>query len=113
MHGKGTYIWRSLNQSYEGQWKDGVRDGYGRHFFSSASPEMTCGEFYDGSWKEGVMHGEGKYVDAGGTEHEGEWVDGVCPEVDFTHVPESGNFRYCFSVRRDPRGSRSGVKITA
>ena len=45
------------------------------------------------------MHGHGRYVDADGGEHEGVWVDGVCPEVDFTHIPESGNFRYRFSVR--------------
>lgn len=59
------------------------------------------GEFYDGLWKEGVMHGKGRYVDACGGEHKGVWVEGMCPEVDFTHVPESGNFRYHFTVRRD------------
>lgn len=46
------------------------------------------------------MHGVGRYVDAGGGYHDGRWVKGACPEVDFAHLPESGNFRYCFSVRR-------------
>lgn len=57
------------------------------------------------------MHGKGRYVDANGGQHDGVWMDGVCPEVDFTHVPECGNFRYCFSVReasRSSKGSYSG-----
>lgn len=107
MHGEGTYVWRNLGQCYVGQWNEGIRHGKGRHHFSSTLPGESCGEFYDGPWKEGVMHGTGRYVDAGGGEHGGVWVDGVCPEVDFRHLPESGNFRYCFSVRYPWRALRA------
>ena len=99
MHGKGIYVWPDTQQCYTGQWADGKRHGDGRHHFSSRSADPEAGDFYDGEWKEGVMHGKGRYVDAGGEEHEGVWVEGVCPEVDFSHVPESGSFRYRFSVR--------------
>lgn len=98
MHGQGTYIWPDIHQCYVGQWKTSKRHGQGRHYFSSRSPNSSAKEYYDGEWKEGVMHGKGRYVDANGDQHEGVWVDGVCPEVDFTHVPECGNFRYCFTV---------------
>lgn len=98
MHGEGTYVWPDIQQCYVGEFKDGKRHGTGCHYYSSASPEDTVGDYYDGEWKDGAMHGKARYVDAGGGEHEGVWVEGVCPEVDFTHVPESGNFRYCFSV---------------
>ncbi|CAN0240861.1 unnamed protein product, partial [Ectocarpus sp. 8 AP-2014] len=105
MHGQGTYSWPSTRQCYTGKWKEGLRHGHGRHYFHSSSAGDDCdletatgGDYYDGEWKEGVMHGEGVYVDAGGERHAGLWVDGICPEVDFAHVPEgSGSFRYSFS----------------
>lgn len=88
MHGKGVYSWPGIQQCYVGQWKDGKRHGHGRHYFNSSSPDaddddssLTVGDYYDGEWKEGVMHGKARYVDAGGEEHEGLWVNGVCPEV--------------------------------
>lgn len=89
MHGEGVYLWPGIQQCYVGQWKDGKRHGHGRHYFNSSSPDVddsdpattVGGDCYDGEWKEGVMHGEARYVDAGGEEHEGLWVDGVCPEV--------------------------------
>lgn len=88
MHGQGTYSWPSSRQCYTGKWKEGLRQGHGRHYFHSSSPGDDCdpetatgGDYYDGEWKEGVMHGEGVYVDAGGESHAGLWVDGICPEV--------------------------------
>lgn len=87
MHGKGVYSWPHIQQCYSGQWKDGKRHGHGRHYFHSSTPEaaedpaVPVGDYYDGEWKDGVMHGKAIYVDAGGEEHEGQWVNGVCPEV--------------------------------
>lgn len=89
MQGEGVYTWPGIQQCYVGQWKDGKRHGHGRHYFNSSSPGVNdnnpaatvVGDYYDGEWKEGVMHGKACYVDAGGEEHEGLWVDGVCPEV--------------------------------
>lgn len=104
MHGRGKYIWPNLEQCYLGEWKHGKRHGQGRHHFSSTKADVARGEFYDGSWHEGTMHGRGVYVDAGGQRHEGTWNNGICPEVDFTHILESGSFRYCFVVRESPAG---------
>lgn len=112
MHGKGTYVWPDTQQCYTGQWVDGKRHGDGRHHFSSRSADPSAGDYYDGEWKEGVMHGKARYVDAGGEEHEGVWAEGVCPEVDFSHVPESGSFRYRFSVRTAPACVRMCVRKT-
>lgn len=108
MHGEGTYVWPDTEQCYVGQWKGGKRHGNGRHYFSSSFPDSAVGEYYDGEWKDGVMHGKACYVDAGGGEHEGVWSEGICPEIDFTHIPESGSFRYCFSVRKNKGGKREG-----
>lgn len=99
MHGRGKYVWPQHGQCYLGGWEDGLRHGKGRHHFASTAADVACGDYYDGSWRGGVMHGEGVYVDAGGGMHSGTWIEGVCPEVDFTHVPERGCFRYSFLVR--------------
>lgn len=93
MHGEGVYTWPNIQQCYAGQWKDGIRHGHGRHYFRSSSPDggnnpamATGGDYYEGEWNEGVMHGEGCYVDVAGQKHEGNWVDGVCPEVNITSL---------------------------
>ncbi|CAM9627016.1 unnamed protein product [Ascophyllum nodosum] len=108
MHGRGTYVWPDTQQRYVGRWKNGKRHGHGRHYFCSCAPDESSREYYDGEWLEGAMHGHGRYVDADGGEHEGVWVDGVCPEVDFTHIPESGNFRYRFSCPEAKGGTYEG-----
>ena len=63
--GYGTYIWKgpaggedeSLVEKarYQGNYKNGLKDGFGRMVFPS-------GDSYDGNWVENKMHGEGTYV---------------------------------------------------
>ena len=38
---------------FEGQWKDDLRNGYGRLTFAKA------GDFYEGEWQNDTMHGRG------------------------------------------------------
>jgi len=95
MHGRGTYAWGSIRQCYVGEWQEGVRHGAGTHYFASDAPGAQS-EYYEGGWREGVMWGEGKYVDADGSVHLGTWEKGVCPEIDFNAIPDSGQFRYQF-----------------
>ena len=40
---------------FEGQFINGVKQGYGRIIF-------TNGDYYEGEWKDGVHEGVGKYV---------------------------------------------------
>ncbi len=39
--------------SYKGQWKEGTRDGYGKHMWID-------GSFYEGEWLKDKAHGKGK-----------------------------------------------------
>ncbi len=45
--------------SYDGEWKDDLPDGYGKH-------KMSDGSFYQGQFSKGVKFGKGKfYFDSG------------------------------------------------
>ena len=48
---------------YEGEWLDGVRDGYGRQ-------EWPDGSKYEGEWRTGKANGNGKLYHADGDIYE-------------------------------------------
>eukprot|EP00392_Amoebophrya_sp_AT5.2_P008688 g8716.t1 len=53
----GRGLLKSENWSYDGQFKDGLRDGYGKY---KAKPTAKAGFVsYEGEWKAGKKHGEG------------------------------------------------------
>jgi len=54
---------------YEGDWKDGNRDGNGYYV-------SVIGWYYEGGWKDNKKHGQGKYESKDGSVYEGEWLDG-------------------------------------
>ena len=54
--------------SYEGEWKDGKRDGFGILFLLNDS-------FYVGFWKEGKQNGVGKYIKGDAVKY-GIWKEG-------------------------------------
>lgn len=61
----GKYITGTV---YEGEWKDGKRNGQGKCTWAS-------GSVYKGEWKDGKFNGQGKKTWADGTVYEGEWKD--------------------------------------
>lgn len=65
-HGRGRIEWDDGN-TYEGQWRDGLGDGYGTLVWRAA------GTVYSGRWKRWAMHGEGTYRFADGTVLSGRW----------------------------------------
>lgn len=101
MDGKGSYTWASSGQIYTGEWSQNLRHGHGKQCFSAGTTDRigeSSGEtdYYEGGFEADEMHGEGVYVDACGEEHRGVWEGGVCPEIDYNHVPDSGTFAYKF-----------------
>ena len=52
---------------YEGYWKNGFKDGFGREIFPSGS----C---YEGQFKAGLREGQGVYTWANGDQHKGAWL---------------------------------------
>jgi len=77
--GEGVYIWmgpaggedESLVEKarYEGNYKDGLKNGYGKMVFPS-------GDVYEGMWVDNKMHGEGTYTyKSSGDIYSGAWED--------------------------------------
>lgn len=53
--------------SYEGNWKNGAREGHGIMIWKD-------GDKYDGNYENGVRSGQGTYYFANGNRYEGNWV---------------------------------------
>ena len=58
-----------MGKRYEGEWKEGEKDGQGTHTWSS-------GNVYEGEWKEGEKDGQGTHTWSSGNVYEGEWKGG-------------------------------------
>ena len=80
------------NSCYEGEWKEGLKDGKGI-FISSYGAEMYDGSWkldkhhgfgileysgirYEGMWREGKMEGWGIAYSSDGNYRDGQWKDG-------------------------------------
>ncbi len=81
-NGYGTYSWVS-GQKYIGDWKDGKKHGQGTLIFES-------GNKYDGEWKDNEKNGYGTYSWASGQKYIGDWKDGK-KKGQGTLIFESGN----------------------
>ena len=86
------YIEEYDNGKYEGELKDGKREGFGKYIYSTG--DIYEGEFkngykdgkgkytycnkdvYEGDYKEGKIHGKGKYTYVEGDIYEGEYFNG-------------------------------------
>lgn len=69
---------------FEGNYKDGQANGYGRSYYSSGQLQ------YKGMWANGVYHGEGTLYNKDGEKiYSGEWVDGRQAESQFERKYEA------------------------
>lgn len=65
-HGQGNYNNNEEGVEYEGQWVNGMRDGYGELRYKN-------GSVYQGNWQKGMKWGQGKMTYASGNFYEGNW----------------------------------------
>lgn len=66
---------------YEGEFKDGKRNGLGRQVFES-------GETYEGGWKGGRLHDRGIYYFSNGNKLLGMWKEGLYDGVGIFHYKD-------------------------
>ncbi|RHX97735.1 hypothetical protein DYB38_009954 [Aphanomyces astaci] len=69
-HGHGVHVWKATEKRgnrYEGEFADGVRDGYGIFYYAN-------GARYEGHWDTNVKNGLGLFFFEDGTIYEGEFV---------------------------------------
>ena len=67
--GKGRYTYSNNFFQYNGEWKNGKKDGTGYLL-------MRDGSKYHGEWKDGEMTGQGCRFWTDGTFYEGYWLNG-------------------------------------
>lgn len=71
-NGYGTFVWGLdtdwAGQKYTGDWKDGMRDGYGTYFYSDGSK-------YIGEFVQNQISGKGTYTWANGDKYTGDWIN--------------------------------------
>ena len=54
--------------NYDGEWKNGLRDGLGKQTWPD-------GSIYEGEWINDKSHGKGKLIHADGDIYEGDWTE--------------------------------------
>ena len=115
-HGKeGKWFYNNGVLRYDGNWKDGKRNGKGKSF------GVDGGLCYDGNWKDGKKDGKGKYYNDGDLLYDGNWKDGKMDGmvkvynqdglIRTKEIWKEGNFQRLSSFWDAP--CRSGVFINA
>ena len=51
--GKGTQVWKKTGAIYDGDWKDGMRHGFGMYSVRKGEEYM---KEYSGGWKKDMRH---------------------------------------------------------
>ncbi|MBC8306319.1 MAG: caspase family protein [Pelagibacterales bacterium] len=93
-HGQGTITWTN-GDSYNGEWQNGKRTGYGNLIFTLDNGDKYIGELYNNLWdgqgtyiykagdkyvggyNNGKMEGQGTYTWVNGDKYEGQHKDGI------------------------------------
>jgi hypothetical protein len=67
-NGWGRHTFKD-NSVYEGNFENNVRNGFGTYYYNS-------GDIYKGTWKDDLMHGEGEIIKSDGKSVKGYWQKG-------------------------------------
>lgn len=81
----------SPNSYYDGDWKNGMPNGYGVKFW----PDQGT---YIGSWENGDQHGEGIFIFLNGDTLRGLWFQGYCKDLAVLKTGKDASyFKSCFN----------------
>ncbi|CAB3990000.1 alsin-like isoform X1, partial [Paramuricea clavata] len=75
-HGHGKLVWASTAQTYEGEFRNGLYNGFGRMIFV-LNASAGVAEEYKGEWKDGMMHGQGEMSYSDKQVYIGHWMHNV------------------------------------
>ena len=68
-NGQGTFTWSDFGVKYEGGWKEGKKHGQGIY-------SKSDGGIYEGEFKDGEYDGQGTFTFSWGDKYVGEWKNG-------------------------------------
>ena len=72
-HDRGFYTWTN-GETYDGEWKNGEKNGYGT--FNFLDGDGYNRDVYVGEWKDDKKHGKGKMIYTNGDDmYDGMWKD--------------------------------------
>ena len=69
--GYGQQVWQD-GSKYDGQWRNGCRDGQGKCTYPTVHGDTASG-VYTGKWRRDKREGSGKFEFTNGDEYEGQW----------------------------------------
>jgi hypothetical protein len=101
--GRGIYSDRS-GLVYDGEWKDGVMEGYG-------SLRLPNADEYLGRFRDGKANGIGHYIDVRGEIYDGTFVDGLRDGRGVTQLPNGQTYPSTWIAGQESEGSRA-VRIS-
>ncbi|KZV26185.1 phosphatidylinositol 4-phosphate 5-kinase 9 [Dorcoceras hygrometricum] len=93
--GLGKYAW-SDGSEYEGEWRHGMRQGYGKLKWPS-------GALYEGEFSGNYMHGTGTYTRSDGMTYKGRWRLNLKHGLGFQSYPNGDVFEGSW-IRGTPEG---------
>jgi antitoxin component YwqK of YwqJK toxin-antitoxin module len=84
LNGKHKYMFENGVEHYDGEWKNGKKNGYG------VLKDTKYGDSHEGQWIDGKQNGIGTYRDSSGKIITGDWKDGKIDLKDITYSKENG-----------------------
>ena len=109
-HGTGVLNDSKGNELYRGDWHEDLKQGKG-HLFCHKYQKSSWGGSYQGDFHGGKFCGMGCYSYTDGTSIEGQWVDGVPRDGDWTIEYPDGSKYYGFATftPEDSQTSESSI----
>ena len=66
------------DKEYEGEWKDDKQNGTGTLYYGGSDERGEQRVLYEGEWRDNLQWGQGtQYDEEGNIVHQGEWEDGL------------------------------------
>ena len=84
LNGKHKYMFENGVEHYDGEWKNGKKNGYG------VLKDTKYGDSHEGQWIDSKQNGIGTYRDSSGKIITGDWKDGKIDLKDITYSKENG-----------------------
>jgi hypothetical protein len=86
-------VWSAQNETYSGEWRDGIQHGMGEHTWLAkrfVATNFVQHNKYVGMFVEGRRHGKGSFCYASGATYVGEWVNNK-KHGDAVYTTETGD----------------------
>ena len=110
-NGVGVLFGSDDSEIYRGEWNDDLRHGSG-HLSRHRQKETLWEGSYDGDFFQNKFSGNGKFTYTDGTIIEGQWLDDIPRDGDWTIVYPDGSKFYGFATFQHPEDKSVGSDLS-